>query len=166
MECVKALFKFYIDGTINSVNLAPDDDWLGKLHCLLLMDDAAILATSRDSMAYKLHLLQQAVANIEMIIHPNKSKFISVNATEKTPFVLKSNVSIEHTYSYVYLGTPISNAPINLQVHRHLHMKNPRILKFSSFVSRNFDAPFQVKEKVCNKKTQLIQLIVQPQSWY
>ena len=27
-------------------------------------------------------------------------------------------------------------------------MKNPHILKFSSFISRNYDAPFLVKDKV------------------
>ena len=145
MSC--PLFTFYIDKTINTVNLAPDDDWLGSLHTLLLMDDTAVIATSRENMAAKLNLLKQASDDIGMIIHPSKSKFITVNATQNEPFIL-DEVVIEHTDIYVYLGTPISNEPVAQQVSRHLHMKNPHVLKFSSFISRNYDAPFSVKEKV------------------
>jgi hypothetical protein len=59
-------------------------------------------------------------------------------------------VSIEHTGKYVYLGTPITNESVTCQITKHIKMKSSHTLKFSSFISRNRDAPFIVKNKVWN----------------
>ena len=42
------LFTAYIDPTTDAVNSLSPDDWLEKTHILLLIDDTAIMATSRE----------------------------------------------------------------------------------------------------------------------
>ena len=141
------LFTFYIDETIKAVNQAPDDGWLGKIHTLLLMDDTVIFSTSRESMEMKLRLLKDATDSLGMSMHPSKSKFMAVNADDTQHFSI-DGVIIEHQAEYIYLGTPILNTTVAQQVKRHIELKNSHLLKFFSFLSKNSDAPFKVKDKV------------------
>jgi hypothetical protein len=41
------LFVFFIEPTIDAISSLGPDNWLGDLHCLLLMDDTVILASSQ-----------------------------------------------------------------------------------------------------------------------
>ena len=50
--------------------------------------------------------------------------------------------------SVTYLGTSISPLPISDQVKKHLSSKSNHVLKFCSFLTKNSDAPFQVKRTV------------------
>jgi hypothetical protein len=111
------------------------------------MDDTAVFATSRQKLVQKLTKLKEITDQIGMIIHPTKSKYINVNTNERDDLEI-DGVNITYTNEYVYLGTPISNKTIAKQVKAHLHMKSPHALKFSSFLSKNSDSPFCIKETV------------------
>ena len=143
------LFTFYVDVIVNAINDHQPDAFLENLHCLLLMDDTAVLATSREAMESKLNLLQRSCDEIGMLIHPNKSQFITVCTNDTTPFQL-GDIIIRHTESYCYLGTPISGKPIQQQVTEHLKAKQSHVRKYLSFLSKNSDAPFIVKKTVWN----------------
>ena len=82
-----------------------------------------------------------------MTIHPVKSRHLATNADDTSPFVV-DDVTISHTDSYTYLGTPIMNASINKQVEVHLQQKLSHLFKFSSFCQKNADAPYAVKKMV------------------
>ena len=141
------LFTFFIEETIKAVSSAGTDGWLGDTHILLLMDDTVILATSRDKMQEKLDLLKSSVDEIGMIIHPKKSRFLCINGTSNETFHL-GDAQILYTDTYTYLGTPISNKPINKQMENHIQSKVGHTFKFSSFLNKNSDAPFIVKRTV------------------
>ena len=48
----------FIDSTIDVVASAGPDSWLGNLHCILFMDDTAVLASSREKVLQKVILLK------------------------------------------------------------------------------------------------------------
>ena len=141
------LFTFFIDATVDAIAADGPDGWLEELHSLLLMDDTAVFATSRKSMEKKLKRLKKCTDDIGMVMHPTKSRFIAINATDLRPFVL-DEVSISHTSEYVYLGTIISVKSIAEQVIAHLKMKTGNVMKFFTFLAKNTDAPFYVKHTV------------------
>ena len=143
------LFTFYIDSTVDALHDMGPDGWLKHLHMVLFMDDTAVFATSREKLAQKLRKLKEKTDEIGMTIHPRKSRYINVNCAEKAALKI-DEFAISHTDEYVYLGTPISNTPVSQQVKSHLRMKSPHTMKFSSFLNKNKDAPFTVKETVWN----------------
>jgi hypothetical protein len=98
-------------------------------------------------MEVKFRELKAAADCIGMIINCGKTQYICVNSADVQPFRV-DNLIISHVESYVYLGTPISAAPITDQLKQHLKQKTCHILKFYSFLTKNHDAPFQVKKKV------------------
>ena len=57
-------------------------------------------------------------------------------------------MNITHTDEYTYLGTVISEGPIKQQVLQHMKAKAGHTLKFTSFLTKNNDAPFMVKKLV------------------
>ena len=101
---------FFAWGIIKAISQCGEDGWLGTLHCLMQMDDTAVLATSRNSLINKLRKLKCCSDNIDQSMHPIKSKFFTVNTNDREPITL-DNVVISHVDSYVYLGTPMSNSP-------------------------------------------------------
>ena len=111
------------------------------------MDDTVVLATSREAMKGKLRLLHREAESIGMEIHPQKSKYMVVNSKENRPFKLH-HVSISHTDEYVYLGTPVNSASLREQVKAHIDSKRSHVIKFISFLKKNAEAPFAVKELV------------------
>ena len=90
---------------------------------------------------------QQTTDDIGMIIHPSNSQFISDKARDKVPIRL-DGITIKPTDTYIYLGMPVSNQPLAKQVDNHLRSKMCHILKFSSFLTKNSDAPYIVKRSV------------------
>ena len=141
-----SLFTFYINETIRAVKQYGYDGYLQDLHSLLLMDDTVLLATNRDAMQEKFQLLVDAAVSLDMVVHPGKSKFLIVNGDDNQPFMYKG-VTVEKTSSYTYLGTPILISSVSQQIFAHLAEKQKHVRKFSSFLSRNNDAPFLVKYK-------------------
>ena len=141
------LFTAYIDRTVDAVNSFGNDNWLENFHILLLMDDTVVFATSRESMQTKLQLLKSEADSIGMLFHRSKCQYLSVNAQDKTPFLLE-NTTINHTESYTYLGATVSDNNIATQVKHHIEMKKSHARKFVSFLTKNSDAPYAVKRKV------------------
>ena len=142
-----ALFTYYVDCMIKSINEYGPDGWLGVLHCLMQMDDTAVFATSRESFIDKLKRSKQCSDKIKQSMHPVKSKFFTVNMDDKEPIYL-DNVKISYQELYIYLDTELSNSNITEQVRDHLASKNGNKLKFLSFLAKNSSAPYKVKEKV------------------
>ena len=126
---------------------AGPDDWLGDLYLLLFMDDTVTFSSTREKLEEKLYLLKRCTNDIGMSMHPSKSQFISVNKKDNQPIQLDS-VTIKPTHSYIYLGTPIADASITQQVELHVNMKSCHTYKFSSFLLKNSDAPYLVKQSV------------------
>ena len=141
------LFIFFLEPTIDAVCQLGPDDWLGNLHTLLLMDDTVLLATSRQQMSIKLATLKRTADAIGMTINESKSQFICINSDNKEPFIA-DEVTIRNTDSYTYLGTPISSKCLKEQVKDHIRGKTRHALKFASFLSKNFDAPYVAKKIV------------------
>ena len=139
-----SLFTFYINRTIQAVKQYGTDGYLQTLHTLLVMDDTLLLATSREAMQRKFELLADSAHSLDMELHPVKSKFIVVNANDFEPFQ-HGDISVAHIDQYMYVGTPVSNAPIKQQIEAHIEDKHKHVSKFSSFLAKNGDAPFQVK---------------------
>ena len=78
-------FTSYIDPAIDAVNTTGPDGWLDDIHMFLLMDDTAILATSRENMTRKLVKLETSVDDFGMLFHPSKCQYLTVNANDSTP---------------------------------------------------------------------------------
>jgi hypothetical protein len=82
-----------------------------------------------------------------MVIHPTKSQFLAVNGKDISTIQV-NDVKIGYAESYTYLGTIIENKTCANQVRSHIRAKGCQILKFSSFLVKNADAPYSVKELV------------------
>ena len=141
------LFVFFIDATIEAINSYGTDGWLDTLHCLLLMDDTVIFATSKAALEAKLKLLKKSADKLGMEIHPTKSKFLVINSDDKSPIVIDS-VIVSYTDLYLYLGSFISMEPIPLQLKHHFNDKYKQVLKFYTFLYKNNDVPYHVKRNV------------------
>ncbi|KAF0293374.1 hypothetical protein FJT64_008813 [Amphibalanus amphitrite] len=72
---------------------------------------------------------------------------MTVHTRDTEPLVVH-NIAIQHTKSYVYLGSPISNASIHKQVSEQMELKQCQVRKFRSFLRKNNEAPFTVKKAV------------------
>ena len=143
-----SLFTFYVNETITSVNGYGQDRFLENCHVLLFMDDTVVLATSRAAMQDKLDRIYTTASQLELKLHPNKSKYLCINGgSEDRPFKV-GDVTIDSTDTYIYLGATITNDNITKQVHTQVTSKLCHARKFSSFLSRNHDAPFSVKQTV------------------
>ena len=142
-----SLFTFYINNTIRALKKFGTDGFLENLHCLLFMDDTVILATSRCALNKKLSLLIQETINIDMEIHPEKSKFMTVNSNDKEPFYFE-NIVIGHVERYIYLGSQVMNASLPEQVKANVDLKRHHLIKFGAFLKKNSEAPFSVKKLV------------------
>ena len=98
------LFVLYID---NLVRLLKDsfqqDGFLGSLHALLLMDDTAIIATTREKSIDKFKVLLKFCDDSGMIINERKTKLMVINGTpaDKTPISI-GNISVDYSSHYSY----------------------------------------------------------------
>ena len=143
------LFTFFIDSTIDAVTSAGPDSWLGNLHCILFMDDTAVLASSREKLLQKVILLKKCTDDLGMVMHPTKSQYMTVNSNDNLPLHV-DNIIVNHTENYTYLGTFISNASLPSQIKTHAEKKASHVIKFSSFLQKNSEAPFTIKKTVWN----------------
>ena len=116
---------------------------------LLFKDDTAVFTTSLKKLQAKLERLKLAADSVGMVVHPTKSKYICVNDSSSSNIRI-DEVTISHTEKYVYLGTPITNGPIAKQVASHVELKEGHVTKYSSFMMKNADASFAVKQTVWN----------------
>ena len=142
-----SLFTFYINLTIRKIAQFGVDAFLGLLHCLLLMDDTIIIATSQKAMQCKLSLLTDVTRTLKLTIHSQKSIFFAINTDDTESFSF-DGVVITYMNIYHYLGTPVSNNPMSKQVADHAQGKQCHVRKFFSFLAKNSDALFEIKKKV------------------
>jgi hypothetical protein len=141
------LFAFYLALASRRLGALESDDFLGELHALYAMDDTVIMATSRATAQKKMEVFYAVASELGMVIHPDKTKFMVVGAVDKAPLPV-GQCLINPCSQYVYLGTPILPENITNQVECHIASKQCHLRKFSSFIARNFDSPYQVKHQV------------------
>ena len=73
------------------------------LHCLMLMDDTVIFATSREKVQEKLNILKEYCSQNGMRVNESKTKFMAINGSpmDKVSFML-GNHRVRHCKSYIY----------------------------------------------------------------
>ena len=87
----------------------PEDGYLDPLHSLMLMDDTALLATSRENLLKRYDALVRFCEEYDMVINEDKTKFMVINGvTEDRMSFRKGGLTIKHTDTYVYLGSSFS----------------------------------------------------------
>ena len=141
------LFTMFVNPLIQALKRSVPDGFLQNVHVLLLMDDTAIFATSREKLIAKMQILECYCSEYGMVINEGKTQFLTVNCEEEAPIQLGS-LTITPTKSYTYLGSPVMDCSIHLQVKEHMARKQTHCRKFVSFLARNYDAPFYVKRNV------------------
>ena len=148
MSCI--LFAFYIDILVKRINEFGNDGFLDGLNALLMMDDTAIVATSREACIAKLSLLMDYCKEYGMEINGTKTKFMVINGDKPDMATIQCrDTSIDYCSCYWYLGSPITDDGKAVTVMReHVKAKQSHVLKFFSFLKRNHNMPFSVKKKV------------------
>ncbi len=73
--------------------------------------------------------------------------YTTINVNDHEPFIVGDSI-ISYTFEYIYVGSPISNATIAHQVKSHIKLKQSHVRIFTSFVSKDVDAPYKVKKVV------------------
>ena len=123
---------------------------LGWLHCLMLMDDTIIFATSREKMMEKLQILDKYCVENGMRVNASKTKLMVINGRplDKVPFVLP-NFTVKECSEYLYLGNIFTaDGRTDSSLKAHLESKAKDLNKLLIFFATNYDAPFSVKKKV------------------
>ena len=146
------LFTLYINGLVRRIKSAcPNDGFLGWIHCLLLMDDTILLSTTREGCLAKLTILQQFCEDSGMVINQSKTKFMLIHGSniDRSPLI-SGSLTVDNCEAYTYLGSVFTqDGKIESALKCHLVSKQPHVMKFTSFVTKNCDFPFWVKQVVC-----------------
>ena len=96
-----ALFALCINDTIHAINSYGPDGFLGYFHCLLLVDDTVIFASTREAIQGKLERLKESTFGLEIRIHPTKYQYLVVNSSDTTDFMLGDVIVTAHTETYL-----------------------------------------------------------------
>ena len=148
------LFTVFVNTLIRNLKQCAPERYLGWLHCLMLMDDTVLLATTRESMREKLIVLQNFCNESGMIINEKKTKFFVINGDDESnaPFVLDlvtPNVTVKWCKEYVYLGCRFTaDGKLSSSLMSHAKDKVQHLNKLITFMTVNKDIPFQAKRKV------------------
>ena len=145
------LFVIYIDRMVKMINeKSVPDDFLKNLHVLLLMDDAILLATSRERLIQKLKIVVEYCHEYGMSVNLSKTKFMVINGTLMDfADINLAHLKIKHCDHYIYLGSPItSEATYKSIVEKQVEEKMKHYIKFCIFLNKNPDFPFSIKKKV------------------
>jgi hypothetical protein len=129
---------------------SPMDDFLGNLHCLMMMDDTVILSTSREKAIQKIAILNEFCRLSGMQINGKKTLFMAVNGTpeDRTPLQCQ-DLTIENYASYTQLGAMYTqDAKLTTSMKAHCEAKWSHVLKFNAFIAKNTDMPYCAKKKV------------------
>ena len=145
------LFTAYIDKFVRLVReKCPNDGFLGWLHCLLLMDDTVIVATSWERLKKKTEVLIEFCNDSGMVINESKTKHMVINGSNEDRAPLQfDDLTVANCESYTYLGAIFTqDGKPRSSLEQHLNAKKGNVLKFVSFLEKNKDFPFWVKRKV------------------
>ena len=131
-------------------NACPDDDYLADLHSLMLMDDTAIVATSRERLLQRFDALVEFCEKYEMIINEDKTQFMVIDGEEEDRISFhKGGVTVTHTEQYIYLGNPfLESGDMPASLKSHADLKTKHLNKFKLFCVKNQNMPFPYKKKV------------------
>ena len=162
------LFILYMDALAKMIKDAcPDDDYLGSIHSLMLMDDTALLATSRETLLKRYDALVRFCEEYDMVINEDKTKFMVINGNrvDRESFH-KGGLIINHVDSYIYLGSPFSaNGSILTDIQEHANLKQKHANKFNTFCFKNQSMPFVFKKTVFDAVL-TTKLIYGCESWF
>ena len=145
------LFTIFLDEFVHDMKKLGSDGFLKWIHCFLLMDDTVIFSTNRERAIQKARVLTNFCSRSGMVINPDKTRFMVVNGEDqdRTPMVVSEDLTITNCSSYTYLGCIFTEDGLSEStVKQHLKSKQSHLLKFISFLTKNFDFPFWVKRKV------------------
>ena len=145
------LFTAYIDKFVRMLKLqCQDDGFLGWLHCLILMDDTIVLATSRDRLREKMEILMDFCRQSGMVINQKKTNLMVVNGNQedREPMIFPE-LTVMNCEAYTYLGAIFTqDGRASSSVESHIISKKSNVMKFVAFMSKNCDFPFIVKKQV------------------
>ena len=146
------LFVLYIDQLMRMLHEEhSDEDFLGQLHALLLMDDTVILATSREKCEQKLRTLIAFCTQSGMEMNERKTKLMVINGTEadRQPMKTSQDAYIESTDHYVYLGAHfLDDGQMSSVIKKQAEACSKHVYKFVAFVHKNSNMPFSMKLRV------------------
>ena len=102
------LFTMFVNPLIRSLKLVKEclpGGFLQALHCLMLMDDTVILATSRGRCIEKLDRLVNFCTDSGMVMNTKKTKLMVINGPNADRQCISCHGSvIDQCDKYVYLG--------------------------------------------------------------
>lgn len=109
-----------------------------------------LLSTTRFGMMVKLNFLNQFCNSHGMIVNISKTKFYVINGNEydKEPMVVESMV-VDLCEQYTYLGCIFTaDGSISSSIKAEAKARMCHTLKFISFVNKNNDVPFYIKNMI------------------
>ena len=142
------------------------DGFLGNLHCMLLMDDTILLATSREMCQRKFDVLLQFCDEYGMEINQKKTQLMVINGShrERQPIISGEHI-VEHCDQYTYLGaTFTANGTNRSLLEYESRTCQSDVNKFSVFVAKNTTMPYVLKKKVANAAI-LTSMLYSSESW-
>ena len=120
------------------------DGFLGILNILLFMDDAVILATSREMCVKKLEVLGKYCTDYGMVVNESKTKFFVINNSveDKEPLNV-GNILVKYCDKYLYLGAWFSDTgKIGDIINMHEAHSEAVVNKFAIFCTANSGMPY------------------------
>jgi hypothetical protein len=161
------LFTLYIDKLVTMIKTRiADDGFLGGIHCMLLMDDTVLLATSREMCVQKFDVLLKFCNEYGMELNLKKTKFMAINgsAADKEPIIHHEH-RIEHCEKYVYLGGVFTSLGDMKSVLVEESLKcRTDVNKFAVFIAKNASMPYVLKKKVAEAAV-LTSMMYSSESW-
>ena len=149
MSCL--LFIIYLNELVRLYrNQCPVDGFLDWLHCILFMDDTAIMATSKEKCIEKIKIMIDFCNRYGMKINFSKTMFMVINGTiqDRRCIEIDGN-KIVHCDRYVYLGALIlEDATFPKFIQEHAADRNKNLIKLYSFLFKNIDLPLKIKFRV------------------
>ena len=130
------------------------------------MDDAVILATSREMCLRKLSVLCQYCQEFGMIINEKKTKFLVINGEKcDREDLLVENTRVAYTDRYIYLGAWFTHSDkMDDVLTLHEGQSEAIVNKFAIFCTANSQMPYICKKKVFDAAV-ISALLYSSESW-
>ena len=148
MSCL--LFIIYLNILALMLKSCGSDNFLKDIHALMLMDDTVLLASSREKIIEKFKILMKFCKEYGMIVNEVKTNIMVINGVrdDRENFCYE-NVTVKHTSSYIYLGSPFTgNGSVKSVLDLHVKIRTADLNKFKIFCKKNETMPFIFKKKV------------------
>ena len=148
MSCI--LFIIYLNVMVVMIKLLANDAFLGDQHLMVLMDDTVLLGSTRDMIKKKFEILMEFCVKYGMKVNEIKTKMMVINGVERDREEFTCmNVTVKHTDSYIYLGSPFTeDGSIRSVIELHVKSRAADLNKFKIFCKMNCTMPYKYKKKV------------------